>query len=263
VDTVAPLITVTDHVDSIYLADYWSNARADLLALSASPVLSGTVSDGGEVAEVYVIVRKEGGESATKRFAAAADLSRDGSNGWQFTPLFSEVGTYTLSVEAWDRAGNITYGDSFLLEVLSGPDLSLDKSAEPATVDAGQTLTYTLAVTNHSSEQASNVIVTDTLPAEVTYLDAGGEGWSCAQESGVVTCRIAQLSAGPATPITITVTAPDEPTTLSNHAVVGFENGSYTLFDPQPANNESEVETTVRAVADLALQKNASAMNLP
>src|SRR5690606_21051134 len=55
VDTVAPLITVTDHVDSIYLADYWSNARADLLALSASPVLSGTVTDGGEVAEVYII----------------------------------------------------------------------------------------------------------------------------------------------------------------------------------------------------------------
>jgi uncharacterized repeat protein (TIGR01451 family) len=260
VDTVAPLITVTDHVDSVYLADYWSGTGADLLALSASPVLSGTVTDGGEVAEVYVIVEKEG---AGSKQGLAASLSRDGSNGWQFTPLFSEAGTYTLSIEAWDRAGNITYGDTFSLQVLSGPELSLDKSAEPGTVDAGQTLTYTLAVSNGSDGRASNVVVTDTLPSDVTYLDAGGNGWSCAEESGEVTCRRDTLSPGPAAPITITVSAPEQPTTLTNRAVVGFENGPYTLFDPQPDNNEAEVATAVRAVADLALQKSASATNPP
>jgi len=55
----------------------------------------------------------------------------------------------------------------------SPADLSISKTASADPVKIGQVLTYTLTVTNTSSTgQAENVVVTDTLPAEVTYQSA-------------------------------------------------------------------------------------------
>jgi uncharacterized repeat protein (TIGR01451 family) len=48
-------------------------------------------------------------------------------------------------------------------------DLKLTKTASKTTVRAGDTVTYTLTLTNESSVNATNVKVTDNLPAGVTY----------------------------------------------------------------------------------------------
>ncbi len=48
-------------------------------------------------------------------------------------------------------------------------DLGLTKTADKTDVHSGDTVTYTLTVTNHGPGAASNVEVTDQLPAGVTY----------------------------------------------------------------------------------------------
>lgn len=52
-----------------------------------------------------------------------------------------------------------------------GPKISCDKTA-PATVLAGQTFDYVIEVTNPSQVQATNIVITDNLPAGVTFVSS-------------------------------------------------------------------------------------------
>jgi len=133
-------------------------------------------------------------------------------------------------------------------------DLAITKTSTPATtVNAGQPFTYTLQVTNNGPAPATSVSVSDTLPAGVGFVDATGTGWTCSQTAGTVTCTMATLAVGAASPITITVTAPNDVALLSNTATV-----SSATTDPTPANNTSTVTLTVAPVADLSITKTSA-----
>ncbi|MBI1741721.1 DUF11 domain-containing protein [Candidatus Acetothermia bacterium] len=134
--------------------------------------------------------------------------------------------------------------------VISVADLSIVKSDNPDPVNAGATLTYTLQVTNNGPSTAATVSVSDTLPAGVTFVSASGSGWSCSQAVGIVTCTRTSLAVGTASPITITVTAPNEAGTLIDTATV-----TSASTDPNPANNTDTEDTTVNPVSDLSIVK--------
>ena len=129
-------------------------------------------------------------------------------------------------------------------------DLAITKSASPSPVNAASTLTYTLAITNNGPSFASNVTVTDTLPAGATFGSVIASAWTCNQASGVVTCTRATLPAFATDTITITVTAPSAGGTLANSAEI-----TSTASDPNPANNTFSVNTPVTPVADLSISK--------
>ena len=130
-------------------------------------------------------------------------------------------------------------------------DLSLIKTG-PATIAAGGSISYTLAVTDNGPSDVAVVTVTDTLPAGVTYVSATGTGWTCTNAGNIsVTCTRPTLATGTTAPgITVVVTAPAQATALSNTATV-----SSTTTDPTPGNNTSTVATTVTASADLSIVK--------
>ena len=73
-------------------------------------------------------------------------------------------------------------------------DLALAKSG-PATAKAGEVVTWTLDAVNDGPSDARDVVITDTLPAEVTFVSADDPG--CAHAAGVVTCTIGTLAPGP------------------------------------------------------------------
>ena len=98
-------------------------------------------------------------------------------------------------------------------------DLSIAKTDAPDPVAVGGTLVYTLAVSNAGPASATNVRVTDPLPAGVTSASATGTGWTCAIASGTVTCTRATLAVGAAPPIAITVTAPANCRHADQHGV--------------------------------------------
>jgi uncharacterized repeat protein (TIGR01451 family) len=114
-------------------------------------------------------------------------------------------------------------------------DLSIVKSTSSPNAFGGNPITYTLAVTNNGPSPASSVSVSDVLPAGSTFVGASGIGWTCNNVAGTVTCTLPSLNVGPATPISLTINAPNPPpATLTNTATV-----SSATSDTNPANNTS------------------------
>lgn len=72
-------------------------------------------------------------------------------------------------------------------------DLSISAPNRPNPVAPGQTITYTIDVTNNGSVPASGVEVFDPLPARTTFLQ-GEPG--CALSSATVVCPLGTLAAG-------------------------------------------------------------------
>jgi uncharacterized repeat protein (TIGR01451 family) len=121
---------------------------------------------------------------------------------------------------------------------LSGaPVLALAKSHTGSFV-AGQTGTYTLAVSNTGNAATSGTItVTDTLPAGLSFNAASGTGWTCSAAGAVVTCTsataIAAAAAGNAITVTVNVAA-NSPATVTNtaNATGGGAANPQTATDP-------------------------------
>jgi uncharacterized repeat protein (TIGR01451 family) len=124
----------------------------------------------------------------------------------------------------------------------SQADLSINKSGAPEPVNQGTTLTYTLTVANNGPATANNVVVTDPLPAAVTYQSSSATQGTCSQAGGTVTCNIGTMSNGQIVTITISVTA----TTFSASSyAVNTATVSSTTSDPNPSNNSSTFNSTI------------------
>src|SRR4030095_6052369 len=132
-------------------------------------------------------------------------------------------------------------------------DLSIHESDTPNPVPTSQKVTSLLHVANAGPSNASSVSVTDTLPPGTTFVSAGGNGWSCANATGTVTCTRPTLPPGDAPPITLSVTAPPTGGTITNHSSV---DGSE--LDIDMSDNQASRTTTVLThdnVHDIAITK--------
>src|SRR4029077_13630356 len=115
---------------------------------------------------------------------------------------------------------------------------------------------YTLVVTNNGPSSATNVVVSDDLPAGVTFVTASNGG---TQSGGIVTWpTVASVGNGSSVIRTVTVTAPATGTLVN----VGLE--SAATGDPTPGNNNgtaaaSRATATVAEQADLAVAKSGPA----
>ncbi|MEX0755512.1 MAG: hypothetical protein WD556_10425 [Actinomycetota bacterium] len=141
-----------------------------------------------------------------------------------------------------------------LLGLPVGADLSLVVTDDPDPVVAGEAITYSLQVTNAGPSSATGVEILATLDADVTYVSVTGEGWTCEEDTGVVTCTRPDLAVESAPAVTLTVTAPAEAGTVTNDAEV-----SSASTDPQPDDNTSAEDTGVDASADLSIDKSGPA----
>ena len=132
-------------------------------------------------------------------------------------------------------------------------DVEIEKSASHAIVNHGDTLTYTLLVTNHGPSTAENVVVNDVLPAGLINPTFTVDTVSHGEWTGTHT--IGSLLDEDTRTIVITgVIAADAPEgLLSNTATVTSTTPDYNLD-----NNTSTAETTVEAEADISVNKQAS-----
>ncbi len=121
--------------------------------------------------------------------------------------------------------------ESETTQVTRNFDLTVSKTDNVDNVNRGDTVTYTVVVTNSGPSTATNVTVTDTLPTGMTFQSAS-TGFT--NNAGVVTGNIASIASGQSATITITarvnndapnganltntvtVTAPGEATTNNN-----------------------------------------------
>jgi len=128
-------------------------------------------------------------------------------------------------------------------------DLSITKTDSPDPVRVGQQLTYAVTIDNAGLSPATDVSVSDTLPAGVTFDSATPSQGSCSEASGTVTCSLGTVANGAGASVSITVT-PQAAGSITNTATV-----SSAVTDPSPADNSASAVTTVDPVADLSVTK--------
>ncbi|MGA9377731.1 MAG: NEW3 domain-containing protein [Phormidium sp.] len=134
----------------------------------------------------------------------------------------------------------------------SNADVVTIKSG-PSTVAHNGSITYTITTTNNGPAPATNVVVRDALPPEVTFNSASNGGTFA---NGVVTFPpIPNLAVGETVTRSITATAPASGGPLVNRA----SNTSDTP-DPTPNNNNgsqppAQVTTTITNTADVVTTK--------
>ena len=78
-----------------------------------------------------------------------------------------------------------------------GADLSLDKAIDDATPEPGETVTYTISVSNSGVDEATGVVVADLLPSGMDYVSHAASAGSYNEATGVWTVG---SIAGPAEP---------------------------------------------------------------
>lgn len=143
--------------------------------------------------------------------------------------------------------------DSATTAVEPVSDLAITKTAGAAAVKPGEQLTYTLGVENKGPSDSSSTIVTDTLPAQLTYVedDAGCN----VSALPTVTCDLGNITTSVAVVIEIV-------TEVKAGASGEIENGarvSGSNLDLEPDNDEATSTTPITPLAaDLALKKTAA-----
>ena len=179
------------------------------------------------------------------------------------------VATYTVLPDATEIANSATVASSTPdpdpsdntsgVTTSVGPpppadaDLEVSKTGTPASAPSGTQVTYTLTVVNHGPASASNVVLTDTLPAGVQLVSATATAGSCTG-SNPVTCTVPVLFNGATVTATIVVRVlPTATGALVDTATVRSDQP-----DPVATNNSATAQTTVPAQADLHLMKSVS-----
>ena len=213
-----------------------------------SMVLTDTKPDASTVG--FNIGTLDAGASATRSTTYLVPCTAaDGST------LTNSVGL--ASVDAFGTS--FTASDS-VTTTIHAPIVTIDKSATAA-VNAGEAITYTITYENTGSGTATNVTISDTLPAGIYYslaLDAGAGPRPASvtrNANGTTTLEwsVGDVS-GASGPATIRYTA--RPTllflggeTMTNQARLSFENTNGCAYETNPAS-ASTVITVVPATRD-------------
>ncbi|MDO5728377.1 MAG: DUF11 domain-containing protein [Actinomycetaceae bacterium] len=135
--------------------------------------------------------------------------------------------------------------------VETSADLVIVKTAGEAV--AGSDLSYTLTVTNNGISDAQNAVVTDTLPANVTFVSATGEGATCAEADGTVTCDLGTVANKASKTITVVVNVPSDIANASD--IENTAEVSSDTDDPNGDNNTATSSTQTSTNADLSVTK--------
>jgi uncharacterized repeat protein (TIGR01451 family) len=130
--------------------------------------------------------------------------------------------------------------------VASTPNLSIAATDAPDPVNPGANITYTLSYSNTGNTSATGVVLSDTLPANTSYVSSTGGG---ALSSGTVTWSVASLSAGASGSVQLVVKVASP---LANGTLI--TNGTFSVGSAQtnPVNG-SPITTTVTSTPTMTL----------
>ncbi|HKP81219.1 MAG TPA: PQQ-dependent sugar dehydrogenase [Pyrinomonadaceae bacterium] len=158
------------------------------------------------------------------------------------TSLSTPVNNHAFNINA--QSGSTSHSVPAMLNVVSptSADLSLTKTASPNPGQVGISLTYRIIATNNGPATATNVTITDTLPAGVTFVSATTTQGNC-NGSGPVNCSVGNLAVGGSAIITIVVT-PSASGQITNSATVSANESDF-----DSTNNTASTTTLIQPAA--------------
>lgn len=127
------------------------------------------------------------------------------------------------------------------------PDLSITKDDAGASAVPGRDVAYTLTFSNDGNQDATGVILNESLPANTSFnASASTAGWACSGSS--CTLAVGELAAdGEETAVTFVVTVdgdlPESITSMNNTVTVQDDGANGP--DPTPENNSADEQTPV------------------
>ncbi|MGQ0602867.1 MAG: beta strand repeat-containing protein, partial [Anaerolineales bacterium] len=230
-------VLITDSVPANTSFVSASNGGAESGGVVSWPVFS--LAGGASVARTLIMQVGDPLAATVTTITNTASVTDDGAGGPDPTPGDN--------------------GDSETTPVSGTVDLQLSKDDGQSVVTPGQTLTYTLVVTNVGNVAATGVRITDTLPTNVSFVSASNSG---AHVAGVVMWPAFTLNGGGASTtrsVTVQVNNPLPAgiTAITNTTIVNDDGASGV--DPTPADNGDSDTDTLTVSVDLRLSKRAGA----
>ncbi len=157
--------------------------------------------------------------------------------------------THLVYIDIDDTTRNLQYVTNYdYADRPHGSDVRVTMERSPAEVWIGRTVTYTVTAENLGPDNAPRVVVTSDLPTAAAFVSASEGTYNAG--AGQVRWEIDDLAAGDSRTLTIVVTAPNTPGTISNSAaieVVGTE-------DFRTANNQAaDSAQVIQPIRELVL----------
>ena len=160
----------------------------------------------------------------------------------------SIANTATVSSTTTDPvSGNNSASNA--VDVSVSADLAVAITGLPATVNAGESITYTIVVTHNGASDALNSVVTNVLPSGLTLIRAtpsSGTWISADWNLGTLTTGANE---------TLTIVAEVNSNVASGTVITSTATVSTSTYDPVTANNTASVDNNVTTLADLVQVK--------
>lgn len=192
--------------------------------------------------------------------------SLDGGSSWVTLPGSTAI-TAVTSFFIDEVDGNIlasSYGRGLWKLTIPAADLSVTKTHRPDPAVAGQDLFYDVTVSNNGPNDSGAVTVTDTLPADVSYVTNNlAAPSSCTVSSPppgtgqTVTCQLPPIANAGTVTFTIQVLVhQDADATSGPHSITNTVSVSQLgSADPDASNNTAQDTALVQDSADLKVTK--------
>jgi len=138
---------------------------------------------------------------------------------------------------------------------LLAADIDVTMSDSPDPVIAGQNITYTVTVSNSGPDAATNVVLTDAVPAGTSFVVGTVSQGTINESAGVVTASLGTINASSSATFTLVVTVNPN---VADGAIVTNTATATSATDVTPANNSDTEGTQVIAQADVSVTKTDS-----
>lgn len=254
-NTVFSEVTVTPGVDLVILKESYPRETSigdtltyliTVLNSGPSPANNVSVTDNLPAGVVVESITTSKGICQTTGNTLNCDLtSLDANERWniRIDVIPSTEGEIVNTAEVTsDEPDSNPENNTDRVTTIVGPtaDLSISKAVSTTEVVVDNTLTYTLLVTNHGPSDATNVVVIDTLPSNVSVSSITASQGTCYQIGDVITCNLGDLEKDQTIPIDIDI-KPNEPGFIINSADV-----SANEVDPNKCNNTTTAGVYVK-----------------
>jgi uncharacterized repeat protein (TIGR01451 family) len=176
-------------------------------------------------------------------------FNTDGS--FTYTPAANFTGTDSFTYQLNDGTANSNVATvSLTVSPTAEADLSVLKTVDNPTPNVGDLITFIVTLTDVGPDDATNVELTDVLPAGLAFVTATPSQGTYDPSSGLWT--VGTVSPGGSQTLSLTAKV-DSPAALTNTGSIIHAD----QFDPDPANNTaSATETPLQA--DLSVLKTVS-----